>query len=152
MYEEMSRPPENTRRFNLLLIVLLLAGSLIFYFAGPSELPVDPQFDDESMTLVGPGEAPSPVVIRYADILSVSEIHGLDAGTNLDGLCTEQYWFGAWRNDVYGEFTLCASPRFSDYIVLETVNGTVVFNYEDTDTTHQLYTALVDLLADKQQA
>lgn len=49
-----------------------------------------------------------------------------------------------------GEYTLCASPSVSDYIVLQTADGILVFNYESVDMTQHVCTALAELIAEQQ--
>lgn len=144
MSEEMPRKRgAQWRNLIFLLIVLVVFGGFrIFNHVEPVTL----QFEDDYMTLTGPEGAPFVVTVQYQEIHSISEITELDLGTYLTGLNTEKCWFGTWHNDAYGDYTLCASPAFSDYIVLETANGVIVFNYESADATQHFYPAMQELL------
>lgn len=140
----------SAQRRDIILAVLIIIAFTIFY-SFHNVVPVTLEVGEESMTLTGPKDAPFAVEIAYRDILSVTQTDALDIGTNLSGLNTDQCWFGVWRNSAYGEYTLCASPSVPRYIVLETENGVIVCNYNNEDATQNLYTALVDWLAEKQE-
>lgn len=135
---------------NVLIIAIILVGVTAFsLFHGGEAMELG--FEDDKMTITDPEGAPFVVTISYRDIRSVSERSPADAlelGACQEGLDTSRCRFGTWSNDAYGDYTLCASPRVSSYIVLETAPGVVVFNYESDDSTHHLYLALVDLLRD----
>ena len=136
----------NAQVRNLLLLVIVIAVFCVFQMGRGSGVH-SLQFDNEnkSMMLIAPGGKTS-VAIKYEDIKSVSEAASLDLGTCIDGIDTKKCRFGTWSNDAYGEYTLCISPKIKDYIVLETVHGIVVLNFESKDSTQHLYPALLDLL------
>lgn len=136
------------QRRNVLIVAIIFVGVTAFsLFRGGK--PMELAFNDDEMTITGPDGAPFVVTIPYQDIQSVSESGTLELGIQLEGLDTGRCRFGTWRNDAYGDYTLCASPRISSYIVLETADGVVAFNYESADSTHHLYLAFVDLLRDR---
>ncbi len=128
------------------LAVIILFTAL---FGRGEDSAVDLQFEDAQMSINGPSGAPGPVTLDYADILSVSLRDGLELGVFESGLDTETCRFGVWRGGDLGSYTLCACPAASEYIVLETAEGTVVFNYQDDDATEHLYEALLELLESK---
>lgn len=138
------------QRRNILFIAIIFLGVTAFSLFRGGE-PMELAFNDDEMTITGPDGAPFAVTIPYQDIQSVFEsdpLNALELGVRLEGLDTDRCRFGTWHNDAYGDYTLCASPRVSNYIVLETAGGVVAFNYENADSTHHLYLALVDLLRD----
>lgn len=135
------------QRRSLLIAAVIFVGVTAFSLFRSGE-PMELAFRDDEMTITGPEGAPFAVAIPYQDIRSVSESKAPDPGVCLEGLDTERCRFGVWRNDAYGDYTLCASPHISSYIVLKTADGVVAFNYENDDSTHHLYLALVDLLRD----
>lgn len=136
------------RREFIIFIAIVVGFSLFSLRNRDSWITLN--FGDDSMTLTGPDDAPFVVEISYQDILSVQKVTSLDLGENLTGIDTEKCLFGTWKNDSYGEYTLCASPSVSDYIVLETDCGITVFNYESEDMTEHLYTALAELIDEQQ--
>lgn len=139
----------SAQKRNIVAGLLVLVIFSFFYWRSHIE-PVVWKFDESCMTLTAP-DGELSVTVAYQDINLVSEITELDAGTNLTGICTDQCWFGTWQNDMYGDYTLCASPLFAGYIVLDTKNGVIVCNYESADATAHLYTALLELLETKQE-
>lgn len=138
------------QRRNILAIAIIFVGVTAFsLFRGAK--PMQLAFLDDEMTITGPENAPFVVTIPYQDIRSVSEwdsADSLEPGFCREGLDTSRCRFGTWCNDAFGDYTLCASPGISNYIVLETADGVVAFNYESADSTHHLYLALADLLRD----
>lgn len=140
----------SAQRWNVVIAIALILVVTLFGW-GKDEMPVTYQFGEAGMTVTGPEDAPFAVELSYKDIISVSEAGELDTGDNLTGVCTDKCWFGTWKNEAYGEYTLCALPSVSQYIVLETTDGVVVCNYQSADATRSLYTALVEWLEEKQQ-
>ena len=138
------------QRLNIAVIIIIFAGVTIYTLFHPSTA-FGLAFGDDSMTITGPDGAPFAVTVSYEDILSVSQTDSLEIGTRLEGLSTDSCRFGTWENESYGSYTLCAVPSISNYIVLETREGMVAFNYESADTTSRLYAALLDLLEDHGQ-
>lgn len=103
-------------------------------------------YGESGVTLTGPSDAPFSVTVRYEDISSVSEITELEIGTNLSGMNADDCWFGIWQNQTYGEYTLCAYPKTSSYVVLETADGTIVCNGKNVDATRNVYLTLLEKL------
>ncbi len=132
-------------------IAAALAVIILFtvLFGRGEESAIELQFEDTQMSIHGPSGAPGPVTLNYADILSLSLRDSLDLGTFESGLNTESCQFGVWRGGELGSYTLCACPAASEYIVLETAEGTVAFNYQDDDATEHLCEALLELLESK---
>lgn len=136
---------------NWIFILILIVCVTVFYGMKGSET-VNFAFEEDGVTLTGPKDAPFSVTIDYDDISSVSEITELDAGDKLTGVDTDRCRFGTWKNETWGEYTLCIIPKCADYIVFETADGVVVCNYENEDSTQHLYTAILELLETKQPA
>ncbi len=132
-------------------IFAALAVIILFtvLFVHGDEDAIEFQFEDTQMSIIGPDEAPEAVTLDYSEILSVNMRDDLNPGSFKIGLDTDTCKFGTWQNEEMGSFTLCAFPNVSEYIVLETTNGTVVFNYQDNDSTEHLYTAFLELLESK---
>ena len=148
MSEQGPRSVWSTHRRELAAALILIV--LFTLFTGyRKEQGVELQFGESQMTITGPGGAPAPIVLDYADIRAISQCTGLEIGTYESGLDTASCRFGTWRSNELGRYTLCAIPAVSEYMVLETAQGTVVFNYEDDDATVHLYPALVELLGSK---
>lgn len=138
------------QRRDIVLALLVIAAVMIFQLVKPSET-IQLQFGQDSMTLSSSDGEAFLAEVRYSDILSLTQTEELEAGTCLTGADTDRYRFGTWRNGAYGEYTLCVFPSVSQYIVVETRQGVVVFNCEDAATTRSMYTAFAELLEEKRQ-
>lgn len=132
------------------IIAALVVIVLFTMFAGqwkPDGMEFD--FGETQMTITGPEGAPAPVTLAYTDICAISLRSNLELGSREEGLDNSSCRFGTWRNEEFGRYTLCAGPELPEYIVLETKQGYVAFNYQDTDATAHLHKALVELLESK---
>ena len=146
MPEQSFKSSKVYQRRNIIFAVAIIVIVAIYYFFNNAGTPVLIQFDENSMTWVHPTDSSISMEIMYQDILSIDEASDVDVGQMVSGSKDDQFWFGIWENEKYGQYTLCASPQSSRYIVLNTVNGIVVFNYGDSATTQELYKALTELL------
>ena len=132
-----------------IIVALVIIFLFTVWMGSARNSGVEFQFGEEQMSILGPSGAPGPVVVDYTDILALYQRSGLELGSGESGLDTNKCRFGSWNNTEFGDYTLCAVPAASEYIVMETVQGTVVFNYQDDDATLHLYTALLELLESK---
>lgn len=138
------------QRRDIILAAAVILTVIIIQWINRTD-PILFQFGDNSMTITCPADTALSVELSYRNILSVTETDTLDPGTNLSGVSTDKCWFGVWQNSAYGQYTLCATPSVSRFIVLETAEGFVVCNYESDDSTQGLYKGLVELLEAKRQ-
>ena len=61
-------------------------------------------------------------------------------------------WSTKDENDSWGQYNLCIDPRIETCIAIETSNGFFVLNYENEESTQQLYIMFSELLASKTDA
>lgn len=141
-----SSQKQNPGKYRNIVFVLILLIGFTVYQMNRNSNPVTYQFTSDSVTLTGPDNAPAPITVSYDTILSVYELSELELGTNLSGLNTAACQFGTWENDLFGTYTLCAYSSVTEYMVIQTSDGTVVCNYESADATQHMYTAFLDLL------
>lgn len=133
---------------NIIFIVILLAAATVYYFVHPSE-PQGLSFGDEAMTVAAEGEPPYTIEVRYDDIEDLEQAKDLDLGQCLEGGETKRCRYGLWENDAFGQYRLCVWTGLTQYVVLDTAEGTVVCNYESDEATGSLYDALVKFLAER---
>ena len=70
-----------------------------------------------------------------------------DLGEPVKGEKEENAWYGAWRNELWGSYTLFLDPRVACCLVLEKASGEVtVMNYESAEQTASLCSAVSELL------
>ena len=73
-----------------------------------------------------------------------------DPGTMISGGETRKLYWGTWKNDIWGEYTLCASKKIDNALLVTSSNGELlVLNYENEKTTEALLTLFSDLVANR---
>lgn len=132
-------------------IIAALAVIILFTIFTTQRRTDGVEFDFEQTKLIisGPEGASAPVAVDYTLIRSISLRSDLELGTCENGVDSSAFQFGTWRNGEFDQYTLCAYTKLSEYIVLDTAKGIVVFNYQDLDATAHLYEAFVELLESK---
>lgn len=130
----------------LIYIVLFVVGVyLITKYVGDFSTSV--QFGrTDSVTISGPEK--TSVTVRYSDIESLELITVTDPGEVTDGGSGRRYYWGTWKNDAYGEYTMFVTKKASKAILIRTVSGKIiVFNQDDDVTTENMYSMFTELLA-----
>ena len=83
--------------------------------------------------------------VSYSEIETVSFTDLAEAGEEIaDGSDDGLLRTGNWRNDIWGEYYICADSEISKCIVLKLTDGqTYVFSRKDDKTTEALYQELL---------
>lgn len=125
-------------------VLIFLAALLLFR-----------QFTPPSANLSLEGEALSvsdgdtvDVSLPFAGIRSVSLIESLERGEMVDGTSTRRIARGIWKNEAYGEYTLCVNEKIGCCLVVQTGSRTLVYNYESAETTRGIYDMLLQAFGD----
>ena len=139
---------DGKRTVRILLTILLIAV-LAIAFWGKDSKQVSLEFREDDMILSAPEEDAFRVTIAYKDVSSMELLTELVPGVCLSGTDSDIHKTGRWSNEAYGDYTLCISPGIPACIVLDTADGIVVFNYESSDTTIQLFDALTEHIEKK---
>ena len=132
-----------------LFLMVLLIAILLITFWGKDSKQVLLEFQESTMILSAPEEDAFRVSIAYEDISSMELLSELDIGACISGTDLEDRKNGHWSNTAFGDYTLCIYADIPSYIRLDTSEGTVVFNYESSDTTQQLFDALAEHIEKK---
>ena len=136
----------NSKQKNLTLIILILALVLFYVFSGGS-VGISLDFGENELTL---SASNYDWLIPYDEIESLELAELPDKGTLIEGIEKRTLCCGTWKNDTFGEYTLCADPRIENCIVIRMESGDVyVMNYENSDSTNQLHQMFTDLLRSK---
>lgn len=136
----------NSKQKNLALVILILALVLFYVFSGGS-LGISLDFGEESLTL---SASDYDWLIPYVQIESLELAELPDTGMLVGGTQNRTLRCGIWKNNLWGEYTLCIDPRIDSCIVITMKNGSIyVLNYENSDSTGQLYKMFSDLLSSK---
>lgn len=86
--------------------------------------------------------------IRTLDLIQLPDYGQLVEGSEKSSLCC-----GIWENELWGSYTLCIDPRVETCIAITMEDGSVcVLNYENGDSTQQLYKMFTELLQSKAAA
>ncbi len=131
---------------NLLIILLLLAMVLFYVFSGGS-VGISLDFGEDSLSV---SASDYDWTIPYDHIESL-ELAGLpDLGIQMEGIERNKLSCGTWKNDAWGEYTLCVNPKNHQCIVVVMDDGDIfVLNYENSDSTEQLHKMFTELLCSK---
>ena len=136
----------NSKQKNLALVVLILVLVLFYIFSGGS-VGISLDFGESELTL---SASDYDWLIPYEEIDSLALTDLPEPGTVIDGSETRTLCCGTWKNETYGEYTLCADPGIGKCIVIRMKTGDVyVINYENSDSTAQLHQMFTDLLRSK---
>ena len=128
--------------FLTLLIPILIL--LYIFFGGSVGISLD--FGEDALAISAEQQDWS---IPYDQIISLelAEVKEFDA--RLEGNEKRALYYGSYENDSWGQYTLCVDPRINSCIIIETTNGFFVLNYENEESTQQLYIMFTQLLASK---
>ena len=136
----------NSKQKNLALIVLILVLVLFYVFSGGS-VGISLDFGENELTL---SASNYDWLIPYDEIESLELTKLPDKGALIEGIEKRTLCCGTWKNDTFGEYTLCIDPRSENCIIIRMKSGGVyVLNYENSDSTKQLHQMFTDLLRSK---
>lgn len=127
--------------FTILIILVVLF--LFWHFTPPS---ANLSFEGESLSVTD-GDTVD-VSIPFAEIRTVSLLGTLERGEMVRGTSTSRIARGIWKNDAYGEYTLCINEKINCCVVIQADNQALVYNYESSETTQSIYDMLVQALCD----
>lgn len=131
---------------NLTFIILILAIVLFYTFSGGS-VGVSLDFGEEYLTL---SAADYDWRIPYDQIKSLELTSLPDAGSLIDGIEKRTLRCGIWKNKIWDDYILCIDPRIDPCIIVTMTSGDIyVLNYENSDSTGQLYKMFLELLHSK---
>lgn len=131
-------------RNTLLTLLIPVLIFLYIFFGGSVGISLD--FGEDALTVSAEKQDWS---IPYAQIVSLELTDAADFGTLVNGSENRMLHYGTYENDFWGRYTLCIDPRIESCITIETDSGFFVLNYENEESTHQLYTMFTELLASK---
>ena len=136
----MSTKAKNTI-FLILVLVVFTVGAWTMGGTG-----VTPDFGADALTVSGPKKF--SFTVDYDQVADLELVELTDPGTLLSGGENRSYFWGSWENEAWGAYTLCASQKIDTAIRLTTRDGeSLVFNYQDDDTTKSMLQMFTDLLA-----
>lgn len=134
------------RNTSIILCIFLFIGFLMFSKGNSREtIYVEP--GDEALLIRHYQEGERSVL--YETLIQVELTDTIDFGEMIDGTDTPKGTSGLWKNEVYGEYYLYTTSQSEDYIILTATDQTVVFNYENTSVTDDIFSAFQTLMKEK---
>ena len=129
---------------NYLFLVLVLVGATLFFLLQGGN-GITPDFQEDSLTVQGPEQF--SFTIFYDEIDNVELVELDDPGILHSGGENRSYYWGQWETESWGVYTLCAAKKASAAILITTVDDQrLVFNYQNDDTTRELFSMFSQLL------
>ena len=136
---------ERIKNFLWLVLVLVIFG-IITFFRGSSSMYLD--LEGNAITVTAPENFVYSV--PFEDIADIELITGFESGTMITGSKNRKFLWGTWENETLGQFTLCASQKIDNAILVKEINGSIlVFNYESSETTASLADMIPKLIESK---
>lgn len=132
--------------FGILVLIMIMAAA--FHLQRKASYEID--FQEQQLVISGPAGT-EPLSADYQSIHSVTLLDDYTIGKAVSGAGQSRLNYGKYRNDIYGEYSLCVVPSIPIAIEIRTDSDIIVFNYESKEVTAALSQALTDLIAQKQQ-
>lgn len=133
---------------NLAIIIVVL---VIFYFVTPFRTGDSVSLNVKEGVLTVAGAEDFSFALDISQIIRMELTALTEAGlATEDGGETRFLYWGVWENDLWGQYTLCASKQFNTIILITVADGQYfAFNYENNSTTEEMYQALLEYLAEE---
>ena len=125
----------------LIILAIMIVVSLVSCLHQNHVVGFD--WTENSMRVTDPGGASSTIV--YEDITALELEERPNFGTCIDGGQTSSWLYGDWENEVWGQYTLCASTAPNLCIVIHTAGHVYVLSYESDEITSALYDSIHQL-------
>lgn len=127
-----------------IIFAVVLMALMLGFAVRQSNNVVKVSFSDEAVKVTATKYS---MTIAYADIESVQLMAWPeDLGEKVtDGYDDDIVRYGTWKNEAWGEYTVCADPDTSKCIVVHINDGrTLVFSRKDDATTKEIYETLLE--------
>ena len=137
---------EGSKAKGYLLVVLALAGVLIYLFAGRVEVSIE----EDSFTAEGTLSA--PVTINYSDIDEYELRDAIVSGNRSFGLSIRKTATGEYSSPAFGAYTLLAYKDVHKFIVIRHSEGVLVFNLSSEEETVNCFEQISEKMEAPQSA
>ena len=87
--------------------------------------------------------------IPYDQIISLELVENTNFGTLREGSEKRKLHYGFYENEQREQYTLCIDPRIENCVAIETNDGFFILNYENRDSTQELYIMFAEFLSHK---
>jgi len=134
------------RNGSIILCILIIAAFLLFFRNSLQETVYVETQQDSLLIKSYTGDM---ITVPYTDIRSVKLTDRIDFGTKISGSDTVRVRSGIWKNESWGKYHLFAAKKAKDYFIVTTADSVIVFNYESTGVTEEMYPAFQTLMTQK---
>lgn len=131
--------------FGFLALIIVLAAAI----QARAKTSFGFDFQEQRMVISGPAKT-VPISVSYQSIRSVTLLDSYNTGIEISGISEDGLNYGRYRNDIYGEYSLCVVPSIPVAIEIRTDSDVIVFNYESMEITAALTRSLEDFISQKQ--
>lgn len=135
---------EGSKAKGYLLLVLALAGVLIFLFLGKVEVSIG----KDSFTAEGTLSA--PVTVNYNDIAEYELQDSIVTGNRSFGISTWKIVSGKYSSSSFGVYTLFAYKDVSKFIVIRYSDSVLVFNLSSEEETVKCFEQISEKMTELQ--
>lgn len=134
----------NAQKAKNLPVLLLIPAIVLFYIFSGGSVGIALDFGEEVLKISAETYDWS---IAYDQIESLELAVPDNTASLIDGVQKRTLHCGVFEGKPWGHYTQCIDPRIEKCIVIHMLDGTVfTVNYENADTTNQLYKMFTDLL------
>lgn len=128
------------KKGSLIFTVVVLLAVGVFLCTGQINVTL------EANSIQIAGSYWSDYQVKLDSITNISYTETLNKGTRTKGLGSLKLLEGHFKNEEFGSYILYAYTKNNSYIILDTVDGTVVVNAETKEKTHALYKKMEGLI------
>lgn len=129
---------------HVLFVLALFAVTLLISFAESANL-MKIEFGEETVSITSKKYSMS---IDYVDVASIELAEIQDAGESIDGRDNISSRGGQWKNDAWGEYTICANLAVTKCILVRLEDGRLfVFNSNSDEKTQAVYEEFLNYLS-----
>lgn len=131
-------------RINLIIMIAIFAGAIISALANPADR-VAISFEENDLVIEGADEVVYKIPLdTIQEVTYVEDAeYAADVQEQQDVIC------GQYKNDRWGDHFLCVYAQLPACIVVDSQEGTYVFNYQNADTTKKFYDAFLEMLQER---
>ena len=137
---------EKKRSKQGILLTILILGVFTVYSLITGTAPLEIDVGDTEIVISAPGDVDYSITVPFEHITDIYASEDFQPGEMLSGGETEDCRYGTWKNDAFGEYSLCVNTDAEAYLIIKTRDGAAVANLDSAENTSDFAEALRELL------
>ena len=138
-------------RFDIIFCILFVVG-VMFYREIAEDNSAHMVIGANAISITAADESKREVAFDEIESVALhDDFSDFDKGELVTGNEARTGISGTFRNEQFGEYGLYVTPKYKNYIVMETQEGVIVFNYESREDTVAVYNLISELMESPQQ-